>query len=110
HSLPICEPDQVREQHCHITSATGYFRTRLREHVFQYSWVDVLAKGLLHALLGAQFFYEEVKGIGQSPHLIGRTDWQLYIEIALLNIAHCDSQRPHGSAKPICDKRCYGHA
>ena len=106
-----CEPNQVGEQHSHIAPAPGdCFCARLREHVLQYSRIDILPKGLLHTLLGAQFLYEKIKGIGQPPHLIGRTDRQLYVEIALLNIAHGDSQRPHGSAKPVCDKRCDSYA
>ena len=105
------EPDQIGEQYGHIAPAAGYcLRARLCEHVLQYSWIDILAKDLLHLLFGAQFFYEKIKGIGQSPHLVSRTNWQLYIEIALLNIAHGGGQRPHGSAKTACYERCHGHA
>ncbi|KAF5407222.1 MAG: hypothetical protein Udaeo2_26770 [Candidatus Udaeobacter sp.] len=70
-----CESDQVSERHGHIAPPATYcLRTALRKHVLQYSRVDVLAKGLLHALLRAQFFHEKIKGIGQSPHLISGTD------------------------------------
>jgi len=59
-------------------------------------------------LLGPQFLYEKIKGIRQSPYLVGRTDRQLYIEVSLLHIEHSTSERPHRSAKPVCDKS--GHS
>ena len=74
----LVNPTRSANEHGHFTSPAGHrLCARLREHVFQDSRVDVLAEGLLQALLGTQFFHEKIKRIGQSSHLVGRTDRQL---------------------------------
>src|SRR5262245_23747035 len=56
------EPDEIREQHGHFASPAGYsLCAGLREHVLQYSRIDVLAKGLLQALLRTQLLHEKIK-------------------------------------------------